>query len=64
VDKSTRPCYVPKPDSGRGDIGDCEEVIVARELEEDNASENDDDRSGSENDDDDNAMEAIEVAVA
>jgi hypothetical protein len=63
VDKSTRPCYVPKPDSGRGDIGDCEEVIVARELEEDNASENDDDRSGSENDDDDNAMEAIEVAV-
>ena len=59
--------HVPKPGSGRDDSGDSEEVIVARELEEDNASENDVDSSGSENDDDDNAMDeagqAIEFAV-
>ena len=53
--------HVPNPGSGRGDIGDCEEVIVVRELEEHNASENDDDRSGSENDDDDTAMTKKQV---
>jgi hypothetical protein len=62
--------HVPKPDSGRGDFGDGEEVIVARELDEDHEQSEADSNgssSSSENDDDgdamDEAQQAVEVAV-
>ena len=56
--------HVPLPDTGRGDFGDGEEVIVAREMDEDHEQNG---SSSSESDDDEDAMdeaqEAVEVAV-
>ena len=65
--------HVPKPGNGRGEIGDGEEVIVARELEneEEEGKEEEEpdedlenfDSSGNDDDDDDDAMDAIDAAA-
>ena len=58
--------HVPKPGSGRGEIGDGEEGIVARELGdmgEEKADEDGVNRDSSGNDDDDDDDDAMDEAV-
>ena len=52
--------HVPLPDTGRGDFGDGEEVIVAREMDEDHEQNG---SSSSESDDDEDAMDEAQEAV-